>query len=161
MLKKKYLHRKSRNSRYTHGWDVKKFKRGKNLDFFSDKLPLHQRMGGSNWSNYDNTPLYEFIKSKIGKDWNDVYSEIVSKTKKKFRWNIDFSLQWMVHKPLYDGNFIPRDLRGRILSDVIYIDMNNILVKKTKEEILIESKALLRREKLKKIMENQEKEQEE
>jgi len=155
MLKAKYLHRKSRPSSDNY-WLRKK---EKNCNLFYDDLPMHESIRRSfNYSNYDTTPLVEFIKSKIGKDWNDVYSEILKKIKKKYRHNIDYCITWFVHiTPIYDKDFIPRDNRGRILDGRLFIDKNNILVCKTEEELLIESKQLKRREKLKKILENLEK----
>ena len=45
-----------------------------------------------------------------------------------------------------------------MLYDEIFIDLNNIIVKKTKEEILLEAKQLRRKRKLLEIIENQEKE---
>ena len=109
----------------------------------------------------------KFIESKIGCDWDDVYSEIVSKTKPKFRKEIEDSIDYYIVKNVfYDENFIPRGMRHRrgkyqILNDRIFIDNNNILVKKTLEEIMFESTQLLRREKLRKIMESQEREEKE
>jgi hypothetical protein len=164
MLKQKFLHRKSRDTK--SDWDVKKYNRGKNrYDLFSEKLPQHEPIRKKyRWHNFDTYPLEKFIESKIGSDWNDVYSEIISKTKPKFRKEIETTIDYCIVKNVfYDENFIPygrtyRYGKNKILNDRIFIDNNNILIRKTLEEIMLESKKLLRREKLRQILLTQEEE---
>lgn len=158
MLKVKYLHRKCRKSAKHYSWEVKKYYNTKNIDLYDD-LPKHSgfRCAWRNY-NYDTRPLDEFIESKIGENWDDVYSEILTKIKKKYRQPIDDSLKYYVKQVIYDDDFIPRSSTGRMLNDEIFIDLNNILVKKTKEEILLEAKQLRRKRKLLEIIQNQEKE---
>jgi len=160
MLKVKYLHRKCRKSTKHYSWENKKYYNTKNADLLYDDLPKHSGFKGA-WRNYayDLKPLDEFIESKIGENWNDVYSEILTKIKKKYRQPIDDSLKYYVTRQvIYDEDFIPRTSTGRMLYDEIFIDLNNIIVKKTKEEILLEAKQLRRKRKLLEIIENQEKE---
>jgi len=161
MLKKKYLHRKERNTTHHKWYDKDQNKFEKNIDLFSD-LPTHQSIRRCGYSqNCDTTPLREFLYSNVGKDWNDIYSEIIKKTKPKFRYEIDFRLKYnMVTVPIYDDDFIPRDERGRILSDFFFIDMNNILVKKSREELLSDARKYKRRKKLEQILESQKENQE-
>lgn len=163
MLKKKYLHRSYRKSTRDWSWDIKKFFRGKNIDILYDDLPKHEGMHKNRMSSPDFTPLREFINSKIGENWNDVYSEILTKIDHKFRYALENMLSYDrfryffgVIKPIYDEDFIPRDNYGKILADKIYINLDNILCKKTKEEILSESKMFIRKQKLLKILEEQE-----
>lgn len=165
MFKKKYLHRSYRKS--TRKWDWTKSHRSKNVDLFSE-LPKHENMPKNRMSSPDYTPLREFINSKIGENWNDVYSEILTKIDTKFRHDVErllstdrYSYYLGVSKPIYDEDFIPRDNRGRMLYDKIFINLDNILCKKTKEEILSESKMYIRKQKLLKILENQENESQE
>lgn len=165
MLKQKFLHRKSRNKRGYKQWDIKKYHRVKNLDIFSDKTPQHEPIRRKyRWHNIDTYPLEKFIESKIGCDWDDVYSEIISKTKPKFRKEIDQAIDYYVIRIVFYEDFIPYGARYgkiRILNDLIFIDNNNILTRKTLEEIMLESKQQIRKEKLKQIIENQEKENQE
>lgn len=163
MLKKKYLHRSYRKSSRDYRWNTQTYHRGKNINLLSDDLPKHEGIHKNRMSSPDFTPLVEFIKSKIGENWDDVYSEILTKIDSKFRYEIEkfirydrFRYYFGVIKPIYDDEFIPRDNYGRILANKIYIDLDNILCKKTKEEILIESKMYIRRQKLLKIMDNME-----
>lgn len=161
MLKRKYLHRKSRRPKWKSDWDIKKFQRGNDLDLFSD-LPFHQSIRGKysrRYSNYDLTPLYKFIESKIGQNWNNIFSEIVKKVKPKFKEDIFTSMRSyryyhfcsVMLYPIYDNDFIPRNEYGRILSDFLFVE-NGILVKKDKQEIISDAKKYQRNEKLNKIL---------
>lgn len=164
MLKEKYLHRKLRLSSYKNTWKLKKFNRSKNIDFFSE-LPMRENIKKRSYHNgIDFRPVEEFIESKIGQPWDDVYSEICKKIKKKYRYMLDnFMFSWygyfVYFNPIYDEEFIPRSNYGRMLKDCFYVDLDGILVKKTQEELLNDSKKYLRRKKLLEIIENQENEQ--
>jgi hypothetical protein len=135
--------------------EFRRFYKGKNLNLLEDDLPKHIRIRPykRKYGLYL-TPLYEFIQTKIGKNWDDVYSEILTKINKKYRYIIDsdlFEYSWLIQKPIYGEDMIPINEYGRILTDTIFIDFNNILVKKTKEEILSDSLKYKRKEKLLRI----------
>lgn len=155
MLKKKYLHRKSRKD-YGYHWKPA-YKRSNTIDLFSD-LPKREKIRSlSSYYRYDLTPLREFIFSKIGENWNDVYSEILTKVDKRIRYDIDQSLfhsysSWLVCFPIYDDDFIPRDKYGRILADRTFVDMNNILTRKCEYEIISDAKKFVRKQKIKEIL---------
>jgi len=161
MLKTKYLHRPYRKTKNSHLWGIKKYWRGKNIDLFSD-LPPHARMkrGYHNY-NYDTTPLVKFLDSKIGQNWNEVYSEVLTKIKNKYRWCIASYLyaDSYLHRvgvyinPIYDDDFIPRNSIGRILKNHLFVE-NGILVQKSEQQIISDAKRYHRREKLNKIFEN-------
>jgi len=159
MLKSKYLHRRVRKPK--NSWDVwyYKYKR-KNYNINNiENLPKHEPMGKDCYrSGCDFSPLMEFLETKIGCDWDDVYSEIIKKCKKKYRYFLHY-YDWLPYIPIYDKNFIPRNRYGRILTDCIFIDINNKVSKKTEQEILIDSKKYVRREKIKKMLENIENEE--
>jgi len=160
MLKTKYLHRKSRKSEVSHRWEVKKYWRGKNVDLFSE-LPFYSKMSSVYYGyNYSITPLDKFLESKIGQNWNDIYSEILTKIKNKYRRCIDGHFCAEVYyrvgvytNPIYDDNFIPRNLYGRILKNVLFVE-NDILVRKSEQEIISDAKKYQRSEKLKQIFNN-------
>jgi hypothetical protein len=158
MLKVKYLHRRIRKDNRKN-WYSKKYKREHNntINEFSE-LPLYQSIRGkySDWYNFDTRPLYEFMYSKVGENWDDVYSEIVKKIKPKYRHAIEYTLVHRLNSFIFDENFIPRYPSGRIASDTLFIDMNNILCYKNKEELLLDSKKYIRSQKLKDILESQE-----
>lgn len=157
MLKIKYLHSKN-YSGYKDNWYNRKYKEGKNIDLFSDlpkriAMKKHNGYAGINWR-----PLFNFLESKIGENWNDIYSEIISKTKKRFRYELENLLNYRFYNVIYDDNFMPRNQYGRILSDELFIDSNNILTKKSEEELKIDAKRLKRKLKLQEIFENNESE---
>lgn len=157
MLKQKYLYRKIRK-RGKDDYIPYNKKVKKNLDLFSD-LPTHQSVHKKYRDGIDTTPLDKFIKSKIGENWNDVYSELLTKIEPKFRYYIDNSLEWIVQIPIYDEDLIPRSRYGDVLGYRIFIDMNNILTFKSKEELIFNAKRTVRLEKLKKILERNENEE--
>jgi hypothetical protein len=155
MIKQKYLHRKYRKYRCEYGKEFKRSYKGKNVDLLNDDLPFHSSMSPYKY-NYglDISPMYEFIKSKVNCNWDNVYSEILTKIDNKYRWKIDsyiFNHNWVIRFPIYDDNMIPRDDRGCILSNTCFVDYNNIIRKKSREEILSDSIRLIRMEKLKQI----------
>lgn len=156
MNKIKYLYRKSRTSRNYNSDVLKKFKRIHNNDMFSD-LPKSEKMKSFkysyNYGNYDITPLQEFIKSKIGENWNDIYSEIIKKTQFKFRMYLDSDIDYIIQTPMYDDDYIPKIIgyglnSYKMCDDRLYIDLNNIICFKSRDEILIDSKNYLRKLKL-------------
>ena len=160
MLKTKYLHRPYRKTKNSHLWGIKKYWRGKNIDILSD-LPTHARMRRGYYNyNYDTTPLRKFLDSKIGQNWNDMYSEILTKIKNKYRRCIDRYLQADVYyrvgvyiSPIYDDDFIPRNYIGKILKNHLFVE-NGILVEKSEQQILLDSKKFQRKIKLNNIFEN-------
>lgn len=172
MLKQKYLHRKHRKDYHHYDWKVKH--RDKNVDIFSD-LPFHENIrkkSGSRYLRWDCRPLDEFISSKVGCKWDDVYSEILTKIKKKYRNEVDRDILYHVElHPIYDNDFIPRSKkcvynsvyntnRG-ILINRLFVDLNGFLVCKTEEEIINDSIKYKRRLKLQEILDNLNKDKDE
>jgi hypothetical protein len=152
MLKDKYLYRKYR--KYKDEYSSERHKKEKNIDLFSD-LPFHQGMGKKYRNGYDLTPLIEFIESKIGYNWDDVYSEILTKIKNKHRMEIDHSIYgYIIENPIYDEDYVPRNKYGYIFNERLFIDMDNIVRKYTKYENISNAKKYMRREKIKRMLEN-------
>ena len=163
MNKVKYLYRKSRCSRKKDVGSLKKFKRTNTKNLFLE-LPKHEKMRPvyqySNYCNYDSKPLQEFIKSKIGEDWNDVYSEIIKKTPYKFRMFLDDDLGWIIKRPMYyDDDYIPKLVsyggNGIICYDRLYVDLDNIIRCDSKEVLFKKSKKIIRKIKIEQITENE------
>ena len=164
MKKTKYLHRKYRRigSRGYDDPEHRKLYRGKNLNLLYDDLPKRVRFGTDYTYGVDFTPLSEFLESKIGEDWNDVYSELITKVKGKFRYMLDdcvLDRSWYIERPIYGDDYLPRDNYGRVMDNWLFIDRNNIISKKPKEEIIADAKKLLRKQKLLEILKNQENEE--
>ena len=157
MLKDKYLHRKKRKVSYHRDWDNKKYQRVPKYKYdlsLPKKEPIRKVY---NYKSIDFTPLTEFLETKIGYDWNDIYTEIILKTKTKFRYHLEKELSWHVQNPIYDKNFIPRTKYGNLFVGYFYINENNKLsIYKTKEELFLDSTRKKRKEKMLRIIENQE-----
>ena len=146
MLKEKYLHRKSRESRYSRHHKPKKYKKIKNINLFDD-LPFRQKIGThSHWSNINTRPLLEFLESKIGGVWDDIYSEILKKIDDKYRNEIDYSIERYVNLHIFYEDYIPYYIkpyyqRGmKIPDNKMFVDYDGILTKKSKEELILEAK---------------------
>lgn len=162
MLKQKYLHRSQRKSNDSD-WLYHNNKI-KNIDLFSD-LPFHEPIrklhGYSRYLKWDCRPLEEFINSKVGCKWDDVYSEILKKIKKKYRYYIDEDIDYHVElNAYYDENFFPVSMgrgwrrRGSVLINKLFIDENGILVCKSEDEIVSDSIRIKRKLKMQLIIDN-------
>jgi hypothetical protein len=169
MLKQKYLHR-SRRKKGRDEWHYG-YKRGKNLDILNDDLPFHDNMKKKGNYHYICTePVAKFIESKVGCDWNDVYSELLSKTKKKFRYEVENTIKYTILMPTYDENYLPvlcnrsyyyRGYGVKIFVDRLFIGLDNKICKMSEDEIKREANVYVRRDKLRQIIENMKKEQDE
>ena len=96
--KKEPLFRKeNKSSLYTHYY-VKKcgdFRHERHTKKMKNFEGNHQSMKSGKF-DYDYTPLFRFLQSKVGKKWDDVYSEAVS------RLNDTKPIFWLVK--LYESN---------------------------------------------------------
>lgn len=153
MIKQKYLHR------YTsYNKNYKKYCRKKYIFDDLEELPFRVSFKRKKWrdnysNNYDFTPLVKYLETKINCDFDDVYKDIISKTKNRFyRYHIDYYID-LFYRVTYDNNYIPLRF-GRLPISDIFIDINNIVkLYNSKSEIINESNKLLRKEKLLKLME--------
>ena len=85
-------------------------------------------MNNTSPNGYDYTPLYRFLQSKVGKNWNDVFSEAKSRLDREEPiWYIVFS-----KKPNEEIIRLGESTYCRTL----FIDENNILQYTNKNAIL-------------------------
>lgn len=148
MRKIKYLH----NTRTQSKKEIK-FKRSY-IDFNSDDLPKREKMCISKeYREFNSRILYNFLCSKIGQDWDIIYSEILTKTKKKYRYQIDRYINLYISYPIYNEEYVPRSVGGYLLMYNFFIDINNKLRHiDNKEELLNFSKKVTREQKLIKLI---------
>jgi hypothetical protein len=96
---KKMLYRKvntcARNIHHGFGGDYKHERNPKHKQE-EDSYVKHASMHGTKHRGLDYTPLFKFLLTKIGSDWDDVYSEAVS------RLDRDDPIFWMV--AIYEHN---------------------------------------------------------
>jgi hypothetical protein len=61
---------------HLHGAD---FRNSRHAQRVKDSEATHQSMHGKKQRGLDYTPLFRFLLSKVGKDWDAVYSEAISR----------------------------------------------------------------------------------
>lgn len=158
MVKSKFLHNDINKSSRIY----KKFRREYMLDFYSD-LPNYEsirrrsfKIKEYNYYRCDFSILDKFIFSKINCDWNDIYSEILKKVNKKYRYTLDIYLSQIIHHVVFDSDYIPRTCYGGISQFVLYVDFNNKICYDSKKEIINKSIKHLRKIKLQEIFSKKE-----
>lgn len=154
MKKDKYLHRNGSSNKWKVKKNTTKNKYGDFLPFRESIRNVHKLDECSYYYNcIDFSPLYKFLEENINRNWNSVYTEILKRTKSKFR----YELEKYHLSPLRDRvmiiDYIPYIKRyGRlpIALNVLFIDEENILrmydskdelkrialIKKRKEKLL-------------------------
>lgn len=163
MLKEKFLHRHSRNHK------KRKFKQGyTKMTMYRGELPFHQSMRDYHrthddmyysYSDLDFTPVYKYLYENVDRNWNDIYSEVIKKTRPRFRYLLDDYLGWTLTKNIIFEEHIPYIYHwfGRtsgIVLERFFIDENNILRYYTsEEEAMKNAQILVRQDKIKKLIE--------
>lgn len=104
----------------------------------------------------------KYLKSKIGEYWDDVYSDMIKKTKPKYRHLLDEYISFGNPAiPSYYFDFIPCKISWYknnfsdmcVIFNEVYINIDGILTyNETLEETLIIAKNDTRKEKLKRIL---------
>jgi len=162
MNTEKYIHVKIKRG---HNFNCNKLKHKPIFIDDYEKLPFREKIEPKNYRNHYKTQLdfwsigTEYLKSKIGEYWGDVYKDMIKKTKPKFRYLLDEYISCGNPViPTYYCNFIPYKLNrwsydGIMIIDDIYINFDGILsYHKTREDAIMVAKPLIRREKLKRIL---------
>lgn len=87
------------------------------------KQGLSKSMKKNKKRGLDFTPLYMFLLSKVGKEWNSVYSEALSRIPKE---NKD-AIFHLVEEPSYEHGFVRCDESS--LYSALFVDENGLLQK--------------------------------
>lgn len=134
----------------------KKFKiRSKSKYRNLDQLPQTERIKHKH--EFLKDYLYPYLETKIGQYWNDIYTDIISKTKPKHRFLIDREIDWNISLNVFYEDFIPysnytfhgvREIRNYGL----YVDRDGLIQKYNKEEYRRNIRALKRKLKLDNIL---------
>ena len=119
--RKKPLYRsvntRTRNVRHGSG---SKSKWERNTKASAQNQSAQQSMHSGQRHGFDYTPLFKFLLSRVGKDWNDVHSEAVS------RLDHEDPIHWMVAPNLSKGRRFFRAGESSYFSG-LYVDDSNIL----------------------------------
>jgi len=160
MNKTKYIHtkRKSDSSKYTIEYYTRVIKH-KNISLETLPLhePIHKRPCGWDCNKtYLHFNLFNYLKTKIEQNWDDIYSDLIKKTRPRYRYLLDKELDWFIQKPKYYINEVPYGKRysyhDNIMSGVFYNDKEGYLrYFDTKEDLLFYAKNKLRENKLKRL----------
>jgi len=153
MNKQKLLYHSHSNISHSYHFKYKRKKSSLEEGIFTNykKEILSKKQ---HYHEIDTRPLKNFLLSKIGKKWDDIYSEILKKIKPSDRWLIERSINWMVYFPFYDDEYIPNFKYGRFsyqtefLLGRLFVDYYGRLSLSSEEEVLSLSKNLKRRAKL-------------
>lgn len=86
----------------------------------ANEMRMHIGMGGKQQRGRDYTPLYKFLLSKVGEDWDEVFSEAVSRLDKPE------PIFYLVAKTNADKKTIVRGGDSAYYSG-LFVDENNIL----------------------------------
>lgn len=165
MNKRKYIEKKSskRSSWNPYGYNRQK---AKYID--PDNLPRRESMRYNsrkcwethrNFVNWDH--MKKYFKSKVGEHWDDVYSDMLSKLKEKYKYEYRENTKWEyfleTNIVFIDG--LPHSLTTRykyqysVLVNDVFVDENKILsYYETKDDLINEYRLRLRRKKLSNIM---------
>lgn len=114
-----YDHSKKVNYRWFRNTKKSKYLAKEGVNF----IPMKSKKTTCITNGYDYTPLFHFLLSKIGHNWNDVYSEVVK------RLNTTEPIFWMVsiNNNEEKGDFFRYGEGGYY--NKLYIDDNGILQK--------------------------------
>lgn len=94
----------------------------------------------------------------VGQNFDDVYSDLVKKTKPRYRHLLDEYINWDVRTPIgYDKDGVPHIVkhtyRSRLAYNMIFINKEGVLeYHETLEDLLIFYKNKMRENKLKKLL---------
>lgn len=86
----------------------------------STNVAAYGSMHSGQRHGYDYTPLFKFLLSRAGKNWDDVYSEAIS------RLDQEEPIWWMVAPDLSEGQAVFRSGESSYFSG-LYIDDDNAL----------------------------------
>lgn len=163
MDKKKYIHTKKKGK---SSYRIKITKKLKHkpicIDDF-ENLAKHESIRNKFSYFYDNytyisfNNLYNYFQQKIGSRWCDIYSDLIKKTKPKYRHLLDEQISFYKLNMIFYKNGIPYSIKwwrkNNMVINNFYLDKNNILrFFSTKTELLNHVRQLYRQKKLERIL---------
>lgn len=97
-----------------------KFKWERNTKATKENRSTHQSMHSGQRHGFDYTPLFKFLLSRVGKNWDEVHSEAVS------RLDREEPISWIVASDFSEGSPFVRVGESSYFNG-LYIDENNKL----------------------------------
>jgi len=158
MNKKKYIHAKTKYSRknYRDNSDRKPKHKPTCVEDY-EILPIREPMRKRNywWDYYDTTQICFYgylrnrLKESIGEYWDDIYSDLITKTKPKYRYILEQDINWTIEKVVLWKKEVP--YRKRYWRDYSPLTGKVFLDKEGKIRIFHEEEDLLKWAKIKHI----------
>jgi len=135
MNKKKFIEKKSG---YRSKHNQIGYNRLRNKHINSDLLPKRESMRQNSKKHNHNHKSFlnyqhidNFLKERIGYNWDDIYSELLSKTKGKYKYKLRENGErwWLIETTIVYNNdkHPPRNIKGNILINILFVDENNII----------------------------------
>ena len=165
MNKKKYIEKSSgKRSR----WDTYGYNRQRAKYIDPENLPFRESMRYNSRQSCDHHQKFvnwdhmtNYFKANVGKNWNDVYSDMLSKLKEKYKYeyreNTKYSYFLETHVIFIDD--LPHRITGRyryryfMCIDSVFVDENNIIsYYATEDDLKKEYRRRILRKKLLNIM---------
>ena len=165
MNKQKYIHTKSKSTFNKRKNGSKPLKHKPTCIEEYEQLPFRQKIKSivyTGWSWERKTRINfntdDYLKKYVGSDWNDVYSDMISKTNPRYRHLLESDLRYTPIRPTvfidekpYSYRWYHR--RDALLINRVYIDSDNILqFFETEEELIEHCKYKMRHKKLERLL---------
>jgi hypothetical protein len=170
----KYIHTKKKpNKNYNYN---RKFKcKFKYIEDY-DNLPKHESIRPKNVQEFNFSTYLDFLtilnkyfKGKIGESFDNIYTDLIKKTKPKYRYFLDHSLTKILIDVCYYDSGIPKSKNRQknyyYNNNGFYFTKNNLILEKfyldeerklryfeTKEELIEYTKIKIRQKKLERIL---------
>ena len=169
MNKQKYIHIKRKVSRnnYTGNSGKKPKHRPMCIEDY-EKLPSKEPLKSKSYRYHDyyysttyldfDSVIGKYLKEKIGVCFDDIYTDLISKTKPKHRYLLDDTLDWFLTKVVYYEKEVPYSTKywrhgDNVIFGHFYLDRDRkVRYFETKNELIIYARNKYRQKKLKRIL---------
>jgi hypothetical protein len=152
--RKKYIEKKSGKRSQ---WNQLGYNRQRSKQINPDLLPKRESMrynSRNSWDSHRNfvnwDHMRKYFKTKVGENWDDVYSDMLSKLKEKYKYEYRENSKWnyFIETKIIIVDDLPYNTWGHLTVNCVFVDENNILsYYETEEALKTEYKIRLRKKK--------------
>ncbi|MCK9416855.1 hypothetical protein M0Q97_09385 [Candidatus Dojkabacteria bacterium] len=157
MNKVKYLHTKRKNSKKDYKYKFKEKHKPTCIEDY-ENITIPRGYNFMWWKRHYtwldfHTICDKYLLTKIDKSWDDIYADMIKKTKPKFRYLLDDYLDYKFFNSFIIVKAIPQYIRYTIINKPFLYD-GTLKLLKTKQELEIFTKNVKREQKLNRILES-------
>jgi hypothetical protein len=157
MNKVKYLHTKTKNTKKDYKNKFKQKHKPTCIEDY-DNLTIHRSYSCMWWKRHYtwldfHTICDKYLLTKIDQSWDDIYADMIKKTKPKYRHLLDDYLDYKFFNGFIIVKAIPQSIRYTIINKPFLYD-GTLRLLKTKQELEIFTKNVKREQKLNRILES-------